>query len=56
MAIELAIGAGDVKKSVIPAITHADGSARVQIVTPGSNPTFHALLKAFERRKGVPIL
>ena len=44
------------KKSVIPAITHADGTARVQIVTAASNPTFHALLKAFERRKGVPIL
>ena len=44
------------KKSVIPAITHADGSARVQIVTSASNPTFHALLRAFERRKGVPIL
>ena len=44
------------KKSVIPAITHADGSARVQIVTSASNPTFHALLGAFERRKGVPIL
>jgi len=44
------------KKAVIPAITHADGSARVQIVTAASNPTFYALLKAFERRKGVPIL
>jgi carbamoyltransferase len=44
------------KKPVIPAITHADGTARVQIVTAASNPTFHALLKAFERRKGVPIL
>ena len=44
------------KKSVIPAITHADGSARVQIVTSTSNPVFYALLKAFERRKGVPIL
>jgi len=44
------------KQSVIPAITHADGSARVQIVTSASNPIFYALLKAFERRKGVPIL
>lgn len=44
------------KKAIIPAITHADGSARVQIVTADSNPTFHALLRAFERRKGVPIL
>ena len=44
------------KKGVLPAITHADGSARVQIVTAASNPTFHGLLRAFERRKGVPIL
>jgi carbamoyltransferase len=43
-------------KGVVPAITHADGSARVQIVTAASNPTFHGLLRAFERRKGVPIL
>ena len=58
------VGAGQVqvhpvraeKKTVVPAITHADGSARVQIVTAASNPTFHALLKAFERLKGVPIL
>lgn len=44
------------KKRIVPAITHADGSARVQIVTAASNPIFHALLRAFERRKGVPIL
>src|SRR5260370_174664 len=44
------------EKSVIPALTPAHGSARGQIVTSASNPTFHALLRAFERRKGVPIL
>lgn len=43
-------------KRVIPAVTHADGSARVQIVSPQSNPRFHALLKAFEARSGVPVL
>ena len=44
------------KKCVVPAITHADGTARVQIVTAASNPTFHTLLRAFERRRGVPVL
>lgn len=44
------------KKAVIPAVTHADGSARVQIVTSKSNPGFYALLKAFEVRRGVPVL
>ena len=44
------------KRCMVPAITHADGSARIQIVTAASNPAFHALLRAFERRKGVPIL
>lgn len=43
-------------KRVIPAVTHADGSARVQIVTLQSNPRFYTLLKAFEARSGVPIL
>lgn len=44
------------KKSVIPAVTHADGSARVQIVTELSNPGFYSLLKSFGQRKGVPVL
>src|SRR5262245_9246147 len=44
------------KRAMVPAITHADGSARIQIVTSASNPVFHALLRAFERCKGVPIL
>lgn len=44
------------KKSVIPAVTHADGTARVQIVTTESNPVFYRLLKAFGARKGVPVL
>lgn len=40
----------------LPAVTHTDGSARVQTVTREENPRFHALLKAFGRRSGVPIL
>jgi carbamoyltransferase len=40
----------------VPAITHVDGSARVQTVSPGRAPRFHAILRAFERRTGCPVL
>jgi carbamoyltransferase len=40
----------------LPAVTHVDGSARVQTVTAEENPRFHALLCAFGRRSGVPVL
>jgi carbamoyltransferase len=44
------------KRSVIPAVTHVDGSGRLQTVSRESNPTYWALIRAFERRTGVPIL
>jgi carbamoyltransferase len=44
------------RRAQIPAVTHVDGSARVQTVTPDENGRFHALLRAFGRRTGVPIL
>lgn len=40
----------------LPAITHIDGSARVQTVTAETNPRFAALLEEFDRRTGCPIL
>jgi carbamoyltransferase len=40
----------------MPAITHVDGSARVQTVDPQISPRFHALLEAFGRRTGCPVL
>jgi carbamoyltransferase len=40
----------------VPAVTHVDGSARVQTVERGANPRFHALLKEFERLTGLPVL
>jgi len=43
-------------RSVIPAVTHVDYSARVQTVDPERHPRFHAILKAFERRTGCPVL
>ena len=44
------------KRSVVPAITHVDGSGRLQTVSPRSNPRYWNLIKAFERVSGVPML
>jgi carbamoyltransferase len=44
------------KRSEIPAVTHIDGSARVQTVNAEQHPEFHALLSAFERRTGCPVI
>ena len=40
----------------MPAITHVDGSARVQTVTEESHARFAALLREFARRTGCPVL
>lgn len=40
----------------IPAACHADLTARVQAVSRHTNPQFHALLTAFGRLTGVPVL
>lgn len=45
-----------VRTGQLPAVTHADGSARVQTVNASANPRFHRLLKAFEQAAGVPVL
>ncbi len=42
--------------AALPAITHVDDSARVQTVDRRDSPRFHALLRAFGRRTGYPIL
>jgi len=44
------------KRAVIPAVTHVDGSGRLQTVSRRSNPRYWHLIKAFERVSGVPIL
>jgi carbamoyltransferase len=46
----------NVCRSDIPAVTHVDYSARVQTVHEDTNPRFHALLAAFKRRTGCPVL
>ncbi|MCB1054666.1 MAG: carbamoyltransferase [Acidobacteria bacterium] len=40
----------------LPGITHVDGSARPQTVHPETSPRFAALLEAFHRRTGCPML
>ena len=44
------------KRSVIPAVTHVDGSGRLQTVSARTNPTYYALIKEFERITGVPVV
>jgi len=45
-----------VVRSTIPAVTHVDHSARVQTVDARRNPDFHALLTAFHKLTGCPVL
>jgi len=40
----------------LAAVTHVDGTARVQAVDPEASPRFHALLRAFGARTGIPVL
>jgi carbamoyltransferase len=40
----------------IPAVTHVDGSARIQTVHEGTNPLYYRLLKAFEAQTGCPVI
>jgi carbamoyltransferase len=42
--------------SKLPAITHVDGTARLQTVEPESAPLLHAILERFASRTGCPVL
>ena len=44
------------RRSTLPAVTHVDGSARVQTVSAAENPVFDALLQRFESLTGCPVL
>jgi carbamoyltransferase len=43
-------------RSDIPAITHVDYSARIQTVSPDTNPDYYNIIKAFEERTGYGII
>jgi carbamoyltransferase len=44
------------KQALIPAVTHADGSGRLQSVDAAISPAYHKLISAFYKKSGVPIL
>lgn len=44
------------KPGLLPGITHADGTARIQTVRNQTSPHIHKLLKKFQKRSGVPVL
>jgi carbamoyltransferase len=44
------------KRSIIPAVTHVDGTGRLQTVTESQNPLYYKLIKEFGKRTGVPIV
>ena len=41
-------------RSLIPAVTHVDNSARLQTVNAETNPLFHSLINAFYKKTGCP--
>jgi carbamoyltransferase len=44
------------KRPEVPAVTHADGTGRLQTVSRRTNPRYWALIRAFEERTGVPMV
>ncbi|MBJ95043.1 MAG: carbamoyltransferase [Rickettsiales bacterium] len=43
-------------RDLLGAVTHVDGTARLQTVNAASAPKYHALISAFGKRTGVPVL
>ena len=46
----------EVQRSVIPAVTHVDNSARVHTVSKDVNPRFHQLISEFKNLTGCPVV
>jgi carbamoyltransferase len=44
------------KRARIPAVTHVDGTGRLQTVSKRTNPLYHALISRFHEKTGVPVL
>jgi carbamoyltransferase len=44
------------KRALIPAVTHVDGSGRLQTVSREANPRYHRLIRAFFDLTGVPMV
>ena len=44
------------KRSIVPAVTHVDGTARLQTLTRKRNGLFYELVSSFNAETGVPVL
>jgi len=44
------------KRSLIPAVTHVDGTGRLQTVTEADNGRYYHLIRAFQAKTGVPMV
>lgn len=44
------------KRSLIPAVTHVDGTGRLQTVMKDISPRYYALIDKFREKTGIPIL
>jgi carbamoyltransferase len=44
------------KRGLLPAVTHVDGSGRLQTVTREENPLYYKLIRAFAQITGVPVV
>ena len=54
--MQFAMGVRPEHRDSLPAITHVDGSARIQTVEPENTPFLHAVLERFAARTGCPVL
>jgi carbamoyltransferase len=52
----LMLRASPVLSDAVPAITHVDGTSRIQTVTASQSPNFHARIERFRQRTGVPMV
>jgi carbamoyltransferase len=46
----------NLKRSVLPAITHVDYSARIQTIHKETNPAYYAMIEAFNQRSGCGVI
>ncbi len=44
------------KRALIPAVTHVDGTGRLQTVHRETNPRFYRLIEVFAQKTGIPVL
>ena len=52
----LAVPVRPERAPLVPAVVHADGTSRLQVVEREENPAFHRLISAFHRLTGVPMV